>query len=62
MKKFILCFFILMTLRSAFAQKVYFVYLQTEPEQPFFVKMNDKVFSSTASGYLILSKFVRQHI
>ena len=55
MKKFILCFFILMTLRSAFAQKVYFVYLQTQPEQPFFVRMNDKVFSSTASGYLILS-------
>lgn len=40
----------------SFAQKVYFVYLQTEQEKPFFLKMNDKVYSSTASGYLILPK------
>ena len=38
------------------AQKVYFVYLQSEKEQPFFVRVDEKVYSSTASGYLILSK------
>lgn len=38
------------------AQKVYFVYLQTEPAQPFFVKMDEKIHSSSATGYLILSK------
>ncbi len=41
---------------TASSQKVYFIYLQTESEQPFFIKMNEKVYSSSASGYLILSK------
>jgi len=38
------------------AQKIYFIYLQTESGEPFFIHMNDKLYSSTASGYLILSK------
>jgi hypothetical protein len=45
-----------MSVSSVFSQKLYFVYLQSESEQPFFVKMNDKLYSSAASGYLILSK------
>lgn len=36
------------------AQRVYFIYLQSEGGQPFYVKMADKVHSSTSSGYLIL--------
>jgi hypothetical protein len=39
-----------------FAQSTNFVYLQTEPAQPFQVKLNGNVFSSSQSGYLILSK------
>lgn len=42
----------------AYSQKVYFIYLQTEPVQPFFLKMNGKLHSSSASGYLILSRLV----
>src|SRR5690349_16747740 len=41
---------------TGFSQKVYFVYLQTENEQPFYVRMDKTVYSSSASGYLILSK------
>lgn len=41
---------------TGFSQKYYFVYLQSEDNKPFFVKMNKKILSSTASGYLILSK------
>lgn len=40
------------------AQKVYFIYLQTDNTTPFYVKMNDKIYSSTMSGYLILSNLV----
>ncbi len=40
------------------AQKVYFIYLQSETEEPFFVRMNEKVHSSSSSGYLIISKLV----
>lgn len=38
------------------AQKVYFVYFQHESQEPFFVRMHDKIYSSSASGWLILSK------
>ncbi|MDP4285908.1 MAG: hypothetical protein Q8891_15945 [Bacteroidota bacterium] len=36
------------------AQKVHFVYLQTENWQPFYVKLNNKVLSSSPAGYIIL--------
>ena len=42
----------------ASAQKVYFIYLQSDNSSPFYVKMNDKIFSSATSGYLILSNLV----
>jgi hypothetical protein len=56
MSRFILGFLLMLTFSSAFSQKLFFIYLQSEPEQPFFVKMNEKVHSSTGSGYLILSR------
>ena len=40
------------------AQKVYFIYLQTDNTNPFYLKMNDQIYSSAASGYLILSNLV----
>jgi hypothetical protein len=40
---------------GAQAQRVYFIYLQSENAAPFFVKMADKVYSSTSTGYVILS-------
>jgi hypothetical protein len=36
------------------AQKVYFLYLQTDDLAPFYVRMGDKIFSSSTAGYLIL--------
>lgn len=56
MKKIVLGFLLTVTCSAVFSQKLYFMYLQTEPQQAFFVKMNDKVHSSSASGYLILSR------
>jgi uncharacterized protein DUF4476 len=51
----LLCFFALLgSLLNA--QKIYFVYLQTETGEPFFVRMNDKLYSSEPSGYLILPR------
>lgn len=37
------------------AQKVYFLYFQTEDQSPFYIRMGDKIYSSAASGFLILS-------
>jgi hypothetical protein len=37
------------------AQKVYFIYLQTENQQPFYARMGERIYNSTSAGYLILS-------
>jgi hypothetical protein len=38
------------------AQLNHFIYLQTEGKQPFYAKIDKKVFSSSASGYVIIPK------
>ena len=58
MKKFVSVLVLYFCFSSVFAQKVYFIYLQTESSQPFYVKLNDKTYSSSSAGYLILSKLV----
>ena len=47
---------IIITAFVANAQDNYFVYLQTENNQPFYTRIDNKVLSSTTSGYLILPK------
>jgi len=56
MSKLTVCLLFSLASLTGFSQKVYFVYLQTEGEQAFFVKMDTRIHSSSASGYLILSK------
>jgi Domain of unknown function (DUF4476) len=41
---------------QAFGQQEYFIYLQTDNHQSFYARLNNKIYSSEASGYLILSK------
>ncbi len=38
------------------AQVNHFIYLQTESKQPFYAKLDKKILSSSASGYLIIPK------
>jgi hypothetical protein len=38
------------------AQQIHFVYIQTENAQPFYVKLDQKIISSSLAGYVILSK------
>lgn len=56
MKKYILTIALSFFAFAAFSQKLYFIYLQSENEQPFYARFNEKVMSSTASGYLILPR------
>ncbi|MEO6612204.1 MAG: hypothetical protein ABIT05_05665 [Chitinophagaceae bacterium] len=58
MKKLQLSFLLSLAVLTASSQKVYFVYVQSESDQPFFVKMKEKVYSSSGSGYIILSKLL----
>ena len=54
MKKLVLFCFAACLCVFVSAQKVYFLYLQTDNQTPFYVKMGEKIFSSSASGYLII--------
>lgn len=55
MKRLLLLFLLTGICLSGFTQRVYFLYIQSESEQPFYVKMNEKIYSSASKGYLILS-------
>src|SRR6187399_656455 len=54
-KLFKLFAFLFFVSASLNAQKVYFIYLQTDNQQPFFARMGDKIYNSTTAGYLVLS-------
>lgn len=41
---------------NANAQSLHFLYFQTENKQPFYIKVKDTVYSSSESGYAIISK------
>ena len=56
MKRILLFVCVAMTVSMLNAQKIYFVYLQTENNDPFFVRIDDKLYSSSPSGYLILPR------
>jgi hypothetical protein len=55
-RMFLLLVISLAWLTGAQAQKEYFVYLQTEDLTPFYIKLQGRTVSSTASGYLIVGK------
>lgn len=55
MNRLITLLFILFTLPAA-AQKDYFVYIQADAEQPFFVRLQERNYASTSNGYLILPR------
>ena len=40
------------------AQQARFIYIQTENKQPFYVKMDKRILSSSASGYIIIAKLI----
>ena len=49
------CILFFCTLQT-FGQQEYFIYLQTDNSQPFYIRINNNVYSSSSTGYFILSK------
>ncbi len=47
-------FFIFTT--TALAQQNHFIYIQTEYKQPFYVRIGDKLLSSSSAGYIVIPK------
>lgn len=56
MKYLVASFILLFCTLQTFALQDYFIYLQTDNNQAFYLRSNNIVYSSTASGYLILAK------
>ena len=54
--KYLSVAFLLLISISGFTQQIHIVYIQTDNKQPFYVKMDKKILSSTSSGYLIIPK------
>lgn len=54
MKKLLLICFAVCFCAVASAQKVYFLYLQSDNQTPFYLRIGDKIYSSSSSGYLIM--------
>ncbi len=55
--KFLKCLgFLLFFSFYCFAQKNFFLYIQTENKQPFSARMDGRIYSSTEMGYLIIPK------
>lgn len=50
---FFTCLFIALNIK---AQQHHFIYIQADNKQPFYVKVDKKIYSSTVAGYLILTK------
>src|SRR5687767_14589 len=56
MKSVVFCLMFLCASLASGAQQVHFVYLQSDNKQPFYVRYNDKIFSSSSTGYLVIPK------
>src|SRR5688500_2318313 len=56
MHTFLYLLFFSLAALNAQAQSPYYLYIQSEDRQPFYVRVHDKIYSSSASGYLIISK------
>ncbi|MBC7887705.1 MAG: DUF4476 domain-containing protein [Ferruginibacter sp.] len=48
--------FLFFTLPGVKAQQNHFLYVQTENKQPFYIKLDAKLYSSSVSGYLVVPK------
>ncbi|MES1161349.1 MAG: hypothetical protein ABUM51_11360, partial [Bacteroidota bacterium] len=56
MSKIGLVILLMLMAGSNYAQQNYFVLIQADNSQPFYARMEDKSFSSSAQGHLILSQ------
>lgn len=56
MKYFFKLLFLLFLINTVAAQEKHFVFIESDTKRPFYISLNGKVYSSTASGYVIIPK------
>lgn len=50
------CLLSFLFIQHVHAQQVYYIYIQAADRKPFYARMNSRVYSSTANGYLVMPK------
>lgn len=50
------CLLSFLFVQQVHAQQVYYIYIQSADRKPFYARMNSRVISSTANGYLLMPK------
>jgi hypothetical protein len=58
MKRLLLLFYFFLLTLMCSAQVSHFIYIQSDSRQPFYVKLNEQIYSSAAAGYLVIPKLV----
>ena len=58
MKYIFVCVCCLIIVQFSFSQQNHFIYIQTENNQPFYLKTGSTLYNSTFSGYLIVPKLI----
>ncbi len=48
--------FLLSFCLTGFSQQEYFIFIQTDNGQPFYLQLGDKTYSSSSIGHIIISK------
>lgn len=61
MKYFLTVFFLCFCLSGLLAQEKHFVFIQSDNNLPFYVSLNGKLYSSAASGYMIIPQLTDGH-
>ena len=55
-KTFSIIVFLMLTTLGLKSQQTHFIYIQSEDKQPFYIRLKEKIISSSESGYLIAPK------
>ena len=62
MQKIVFLFFLSVSGISALLQQQFFVYFQADDHQPFYAKINNKIYSSSENGYMIIPKLEDKYL
>ncbi|HTN06618.1 hypothetical protein [Agriterribacter sp.] len=54
LRKLFFIFMLSLLVKNGFGQEQYYIYIQSQPRQPFYVRMGSATFTSSGNGYLLI--------
>ena len=59
LRKLFFVFVLSLLVKNGFSQEPYYIYIQSQPRQPFYVRMGSSTFTASGNGYLLLPGLVK---